>query len=387
MTKSRHTKATQNAGRIVHLARIELMRTGADNRAGNHAWLHGDRVGAIRARILAASSIEHGSDDPDGFVQRWLRTVPGRMNARAVAGAGLMCMPLASPAVPLHGTRASAATWAGASFAQAGLMVDGLHRRLGEIRYVMPADDIGGDLFARYVGGRFDRMAGPGERDARMHAGAWQSGAGLAYWNEAGDSHRAGWALERGALRVRSKGTAPADDEMTGVAAWYTHQRDNGLYLDVVLRRAGHVARMDGGSASIATSRARQWTYSFEAGAPLPLGESMAIEPQLQLRHQSLHARKVMHLRQTAARIGARLARIDNERFVPYARIDLERQSGGRGRIAGTVRGGTSVSLSAGFTIKLHRTVDVYADAGLQRRLAGGGGTGGSVSAGVRINF
>ena len=91
-----------------------------------------------------------------------------------------------------------------------------------------------------------------------------------------------------------------------------------------------------------------------------------------------------------------RIARIDNERFVPYLQADLERQFAGRSRAApagvssvdaAAVRNGSALRLSTGLTIKVHRTVDVYAHAGVQRRLAGGGSTGGSFGAGLRINF
>jgi hypothetical protein len=71
--------------------------------------------------------------------------------------------------------------------------------------------------------------------------------------------------------------------------------------------------------------------------------------------------------------------------------IDLERQLASQKKVSAappvTLRNGTSARLGAGATIRLHRAVDFYADAGWQRRVAGGGGTGGSINVGVRIDL
>ena len=271
----------------------------------------------------------------------------------------------------LQAADASAAVAPAAHLAYGGLMADGLHRRLGEIRYILPTDAWGGEAFVRHAHTRFDDGA----------ARATQLGASAVYWNEDGASHRVGWALDRGSLRTHSQ----ANIDMKGLSASYTHQRNSGAYVDAVLGRV----RPARGNASTGGS---QWAVALEAGAPFPFGENMAIEPQLQLRHQTLRVGAI-RARQTTVRQGTRLARIDNERFVPYAQLDLERQLGrtskalpGSVPLEAAVRNGTSIRLSAGFTIKVHRVVDVYADAGVQRRLAGGGSAGGTFQAGIRIN-
>lgn len=306
-----------------------------------------------------------------GGLEKALRRPRSRSAQRwAATGAGLLCMPMALQA-------AGAAVAPGTRLAYGGLMIDGLQRRLGEIRYLMPTDAWGGEAFVRHAGASFD--GGVAGRHAHVRASAVQLGAGAIYWNEDGASHRVGLALDRGRLRTRPGGAAQTAVDMKGLSVWYTHQRDGGAYVDAVLGRA----RPAGGRASAA--RGSLWALSVEAGAPLPLGEKLALEPQVQLTHQTLRV-GALRARQAGARLGLRLARVDNERFVPYAQVDLEHQLGRIDDRNSAVRHGTAVRLSAGLTIKAHRVVDIYADAGLQRRLAGGS-AGGTFQAGLRINF
>lgn len=295
-----------------------------------------------------------------------------------------------------------------AQLAYGSLMVDGLHRRLGEIRNVMPTRDVGGEAFVRYTGGSFDYAGGTDQRDARHQADALQIGGGIALWNEDGGNHRVGWALDKGALRVRPKSTnSYADYDVTGLSAWYTHQRESGGYVDAVLNRTKYDGRAWTQGASGPKARASQWAASIETGYPLRASENVVVEPQAQLKFQSLRTSTVLdgdvirtaRTNQTSARIGARIARIDNERFVPYLKVDIERRfgearriqsapaNGAASTIADDARSGTTVGLSAGMTIKVNRTVDFYADAKTQKHLGGQGSDGWSAGAGVRINF
>jgi len=296
----------------------------------------------------------------------------------------------AHTAWPAADTRASGLlAQSGARLAHGDLMVDGLQRRLGEIRNVMPTRDSGGEVFARYVSGAIEPSGG---RIARVRAGGVQLGGSLVLWNEDGASHRMGGALDRGMLRGNA---AVADEPATAFSVWYTHQRAWGGYVDAVLSRTRHAGAARQGDAAVAKTGASQWIVSAEAGAPLQVGENLAIEPRIQLKHQSLRlgVARVDSIHRTTARLGARLARIDNERFVPYVQADLERRAGARIDAAlpdaatGAGRGGTSMRFSAGFTIKLTRSIDVHADARLQKRLAGSGDRGSSFNAGLRINF
>lgn len=318
---------------------------------------------------------------------------------RAVAGAGWLCVPwvfqAAHACAPFVDADANAAIGSAAQLAQGGLLMEGLHRRLGEIRQVMPVRDVGGEVFMRNVHGMFEHVGG--FHAARSRAAALQLGGNVAYWNDGGAHQRAGWALDRGTLRVRPGRTTGIDNDIRGLAAWYTRHGEGGAYVDAGIRRASGTGRARG----VAKVRTGQWTLSTEAGAPLPLGDNLIVEPQVQLTYQSLRTRVArgigtIRTRQATARLGVRIARIDNERFVPYLQAELERQFAGRSRAApagassvdaAAVRNGSALRLSTGLTIKVHRTVDVYAHAGVQRRLAGGGSTGGSFGAGLRINF
>ncbi|MGO4701957.1 autotransporter domain-containing protein [Dyella sp. 2RAB6] len=392
------------------MAYAEPGHAGAGTAGGIGAWRRTDRRMPVLARILPAPPAgperHRRSAGMDGAMQDFLRTV---QRCRAVAGAGLACLPLAIQAADAPNPRALSAAggvdvalWSSARLAQGELMMDGLHRRLGEIRNVMPTRDIGGEAFVRHVGGHVDRLAGAGGRDAHSHAGAVQLGGSLADWDEDGANQRIGWALDRGRLSVRSGGIGHADDRIDGLAAWYTRQRDNGAYLDAVVRRASYTGRVRGDGTAGARVRASQWLISAEVGAPLSISENVAVEPQVQWKHQTQRAGALrdggaLRAHQATLRLGARVARIDNERFVPYAQLDLERQFAGRSRAAAAgvaasdasaiVRNGTVMRLSAGVTIKVHRSVDIYADAGIQRGLADGGRSGGSFNTGLRINF
>lgn len=368
---------------------IELSFIAVDEHGVDDAWRRRDgRAMVMARRYPPVSALRMHRARTDGRTALLRRIAPCRLNAWLVSGAGWIGLPLA---VQAAAAIEPAAAWSGARLAHGSLLVGGLQPRLGEIRHVMPTAALGGETFVRYTDGRFQRSAGSGDRGARMRGDAWQVGAGLAYWEDDGASHRAGWSLDRGGLRLRARSGLRAHDDVTGLSAWYTQQRDDGRYVDAVLRRASHAGQARGDIAADAQPRARQWTYSLEAGAPWPLGANATIEPRVQLKYQSLHAGKAPHAWQGTARVGARIARVDNERFVPYAQIDLERQLAGQRRVGAapsiTLRNGTSVRLGAGVTIRLHRTVDFYADAGWQRRMAGGGGTGGSVNAGMRIDF
>lgn len=368
---------------------IELLFLAVDERGVDEAWRRRDGRAAVMARMRPrVFALRMHRAAPDACTACLRRVAPCRLNAWLVSGAGWIGLPLAVQAADAIGP---AAAWSAARLAHGSLVVDGLQPRLGEIRNVMPTDALGGEAFARYTDGRFQRIAGSADRGARLRADAWQVGGGLAYWEDGGASHRAGWSLDRGGLRLRSSSGAHAHEDVTGLSVWYTHQRDDGRYVDAVLRRASHAGRARGDIAAGPRPRARQWIYSIEAGAPWPLGASATIEPRVQLKYQSLHAGKATRARQGTARIGTRIARVDNERFVPYVQIDLERQLAGRQRISAappvTLRNGTSVRLGAGVTIRLHRAVDFHVDAGWRRRMAGSGGTGGSINAGVRIDF
>jgi outer membrane autotransporter protein len=331
-------------------------------------------------------------------------------NAQVLPAAGMV---RADPKHEAENTAqiAAYATTPAAFFAYGNQMQDGLHQRLGEVRNIMPVDDIGGELFVRYNGSQFNVGAGAGSSkdgyDFKQQANAVQLGGSVVGWNNEGANLRAGWAYDQGTVRVAPKksGAGYTNYQAKGMSLWVTAQRDNGLYLDIV---AGH-RRFDGriqddAGNSSAKVRASGWAASVEAGLPAPINDSLTIEPQAQLTYQSLRINPIESAsgmitrsnvnQQTTARIGIRLAKTDNERFVPYAKVDLSKHFGGQTKVASydasnrsqTLDGvgpGTSIGFSAGMTVNVTRMVDFYGDVGVQRRMGDRGVNGLAGNAGV----
>ena len=303
-----------------------------------------------------------------------------------------------------------------ALFDYGGRMNDGLHQRLGEIRNVMPTNDLGGEVFVRYSGSQINVTPGPGSQAGygfKQQANALQLGGSVVTWNQEGSNLRAGWAYDQGEVRVTPKKSDLGSTfyKAKGMSAWLTAQRDNGLYVDVVAGNRRFNGRInDGAGRASPKVRASGWVTSVEAGLPMALTESLSIEPQGQITYQSLRINPIQNAsglitrssgrsQQTTARIGVRISKIDNERFVPYMKVDFSKQFAGHSKISSfdadkgidatfdSVRTGTSMGLSAGMTIKVNRVVDFYADAGMQRHLGGRGANGFAGNAGLRINF
>jgi outer membrane autotransporter protein len=349
--------------------------------------------------------------------------VPNPPDSRNVQGLPSTRLALQGNAASTASKRASAQAQLAAHVAAPAAMLaygnqinDGLHQRLGEIRNIMPTNDIGGEVFVRYSGSDFNVAPGAGLAQAgygfKQRANAVQLGGSVIGWNQEGSNLRAGWAYDQGSLRVTPKrsGEGYTDYDAKGMSLWFTAQRDTGLYVDVVGGSRQFTGRIqnDGGNGS-ARVRARGWAASVETGLPMPLTDSLTLEPQAQFTYQSLRIKPVENaeglvtrsgnLQQTTTRIGVRLAKTDNERFVPYVKVDFNQHFGGQSKVTSFdpdsgrnatldgVRAGASIGLSAGMTIKLTRVIDFYGDMGVQRHLGERGANGITANAGLRINF
>lgn len=382
-------------------------------------WSQGTR---FVARDAAARNAATSMDERNGEVDtpvRW-HGLPGDVRPLPIAmpsARGAEVTPLAEARVTDERPRdissrlPSYLATSTALMAYGGQAVDGLHERLGEIRNVMPTHDVGGDVFIRYAGGQLNYVARDASRHFVQRADNLQLGGAIAFWNDEGSSSRFGLAADKGTVRIRPKhATVSATHRATGFSAWYTRQQDTGGYFDAVLSSTRFGGRLDDGSVLSGDLKADQWTASVEVGQPMKASENIVVEPQAQLKHQSLKIASITdpdgsivqgwRSRQTTARIGVRIAKVDNERFVPYMRLDVSRVLGG-GSAKATVRHpagnavrtfhaerpGTSYGISAGMTVKVNRVVDFYADAKVQGRISGQGHDGLSASAGVRVSF
>lgn len=300
-------------------------------------------------------------------------------------------------------------------------MVDTLQQRLGEIRNVPPSSDIGGEVFARYIGGEqrytSDLSSHQPGYGFDQQINAWQIGGSLMGWDADTSSLRAGWAFDKGTTHVRPKeraidGASDANYNAYGVSGWLTWQQQNGFYVDTVVggeRYNGKVTVAGRGYES--TVRAHGWTASLEAGYPFGIGRGWSIEPQAQLSYQSLRFQDILDndgtltqiapVGQTTSRLGVRLAKTDNARLAPYVRLDAINTSGGRAKITAsdatygtgirqTFQGGrvgSNYRVGAGLTSQLTRNVALYGEADYLGDLGVHGFSGWSANAGVRINF
>ncbi|MET0937486.1 MAG: autotransporter outer membrane beta-barrel domain-containing protein, partial [Luteibacter sp.] len=284
------------------------------------------------------------------------------------------------------------------------MMNDGLHQRLGDIRQGDSHDPVGGEVFARVLGGQlrytsnlsFERYG----YDFDQQVNAIQLGGSLIALDGDYGTLRAGWALDHGTTRVTPKaadGSSAAKYRASGTAAWVTWQDGNGLWVDGVLgatRYRGDIGT-DLRGADVARLRAHGWTVSVEAGLPIAIGDAWTVEPLLQVKHQSLTFRDFVDAddldvrlgtaRQTTTRIGAQVSRSVDPVFTPYARVDLSHTN--NGQVAADVssdawdiasrfasgRVGNTYRAALGATSQLGRHVQLYGEGYYQHFMGGYG--------------
>ncbi len=298
------------------------------------------------------------------------------------------------------------------------MLNDGLHQRLGEIRYGVSNAPAGGEVFARYLGGQlrytsnlsFQRFG----YDFDQQVNALQVGSSLIALDGDNGSLRAGWAADHGTTRVTPKavdGNSSAKYRANGVTGWVTWQHGNGMWVDGVIgttRYRGDVGT-DLRGADVARIRAQGWTMSVEAGVPLAIGGDWTVEPRFQLKHQQLRFRDFTDVddldvrlgtaKQTSATIGARVSRSANARLMPYGGVDLTHTSNGdpSAQVSsaawnvsdrfGSGRVGNAYKVSAGAVSQLTDHVQVYGEGNYQHFTGSYGMRGWAGNLGVRVTF
>ncbi|WP_165973482.1 autotransporter outer membrane beta-barrel domain-containing protein [Luteibacter rhizovicinus] len=298
------------------------------------------------------------------------------------------------------------------------LMVDTLHRRLGDIRGTPTPDGTSGEVFARYIGSQQSYTTNVGFTsfgyDFDQQINALQLGGSVISTVSDAGTFRAGWALDHGTTRITPHavdGDSHARYTSNGIGAWMTWQADNGFFVDAVL--AGSRYRGDVGTDArgrdVATVRAKGWIASVETGYAIGLGWNWTIEPQVQLKRQTLSFDDIHDVdgllanlgtaSQTVGRVGALLSYGGTSRFVPYARFDLNKTWGGQtdvnvsstewkaqqGFFSGKV--GTGYRVGAGITSQLTRRLSVYGEGNYEHQFASFGVRAWSLTAGLRFNF
>jgi outer membrane autotransporter protein len=177
---------------------------------------------------------------------------------------------------------------------------DGLHQRLGEVRDSVYGANVGGEVFARYIGSQLNYSRNLSFQrfgyDFDQQINALQVGGGIVAVDGDQGSLRAGWALDSGTTRVTpsaADGNSRAKYYANGGSAWATFQHASGFWVDGVLgttRYHGDVST-DLRGGDVGKLHAQGWTMSIETGVPMALGGDWTVEPQFQVRLQQLNFR------------------------------------------------------------------------------------------------
>ncbi len=298
------------------------------------------------------------------------------------------------------------------------MMSDGLHQRLGDLRSGTSHDPVGGEVFARFLGGQtryssnlsFNRYG----YDFDQQVNALQLGGSLIALDGDNGTLRAGWAADHGTTRVTPKaadGNSSAKYYANGVSGWITWQHGSGLWVDGVVgstRYRGDVGT-DLRGEDVGRIRANGWSMSVEAGLPIAMGGDWTVEPRFQLKRQSLNFRdftdqdglavKLGTASQTSVRVGGRIQRTANTAFMPYAGLDLTHTSNGDATVDvsseewniaerfGSGRVGNAYRVSAGAVSQLGEHVQVYGEGTYQHFVGSYGMRGWAGNIGLRVTF
>jgi outer membrane autotransporter protein len=298
------------------------------------------------------------------------------------------------------------------------MMNDGLHQRLGDLRTGTSHDPVGGEVFARYLGGQLRYSSNLSFQrygyDFDQQVNALQLGGSLIALDGDNGTLRAGWAADHGTTRVTPKaadGNSSAKYNANGVSAWITWQQGGGLWVDGVIgstRYRGDVGT-DLRGADVGQVRANGFIMSVEAGKPFAIGNEWTVEPRFQLKHQSLNFRdftdgdgldvRLGTAKQTSATVGGRIMRTANPVFMPYANLDLTHTSNGDPSADvsstdwdltqrfGSGRVGNSYKVAAGAVSQLGEHVQVYGEGKYQHFVGSYGMRGWSGNVGIRVTF
>ncbi|URL60065.1 autotransporter outer membrane beta-barrel domain-containing protein [Luteibacter flocculans] len=298
------------------------------------------------------------------------------------------------------------------------MMNDGLRQRLGDIRQGMSHDPVGGEVFARYLGGQLRYRSNLSFQDYGydfdQQVNALQLGGSLIALDGDNGTLRAGWAADHGTTRVTPKaadGNSSAKYTANGISGWVTWQHGNGLWVDGVIgatRYRGDIGT-DLRGAGVGRIRANGWSMSVEVGKPFALGNDWTVEPRFQLKHQSLNFRdfvdvdgldvKLGTAKQTSTRLGARLSRTANPVFMPYVGLDLTHTSNGDPSVDvssdewniedrfGSGRVGNSYRVAAGAVSQLGEHVQIYGEGTYQHFVGSYGMRGWAGNLGIRVSF
>lgn len=312
----------------------------------------------------------------------------------------------------------------GSSYLSAGMamqnyssfVTDNLRRRLGDLRQSDAAGENAAviESYARVIGARDKYRSNRGFQeygyDFDQNSQAMQFGANWLALNDLRQRVRIGGAVTLGSSKVNTRASSAEQSKFSmdgrSVALTGTWTHSSGWYADGLLsfgRYSGPVSSNERGR--VGTLRGDSYDASVEVGRTIAFSSGLQIEPQFQLRSQTLRIRnftdddgvkaKFDNQQIWSGRVGvlASYTLSGTQSWSPYARVDLMHSTGG----AGTVnlsgkdyspgRVGSAARLAIGANGMLTRNLALYGEVAGQRRIGAYGFSGGDINLGVRYQF
>lgn len=308
------------------------------------------------------------------------------------------------------------------------MLIDDLHKRLGELRYqgdnVLNGQDEAkrSELFIRAIGLHYDYKTDLSFSDYgynfKFKAEAIQLGVNLLnVVNNEKNNFQVGVAWTHGNSRITpdtlegfSK-TKTRSDMLGLYATWQNHK---GFYLDGVLALSRHKTDIETYVSTMNKLKSKGWIASIEGGYRHMFSNGWIVEPQAQLTYihtkfdDSLDKDNVFvhydHYNQTTLRVGVRTTRTwlskNGLQFKPYARVNyyhgfgrdpkVTLTSNSIGAIGTKFEGGkfgNAVQAGIGLTFETATNLMFYGEIDYQKEVGGSGMKGVRGNVGLRWEF
>lgn len=301
-------------------------------------------------------------------------------------------------------------------------VTDDLHKRLGELRQQQSdANDVGGEMFIRYLGSNLkyqsNRSLADYGYDFDLDYSAVQLGGNVLRADGAADSLRGGIAYTRGNTRIRphaADGYSSTSFDSDSLSLYGTWLRDSGFYIDGSLSWGWYRGETDiARQKEVASQKGNGWTASVESGYPFAFANGIRLEPQAQITWLQMKmdgftdgdGTRVSYndYDQTIGRLGARLDRTwldaSQNAYTPYVRVNYYKGWGGTAKtkigaadsdISQTFESGKFGQMwdvGVGGSATISKDVALYAEADYRKEIDGNGAKGWRYNAGVRWSF
>lgn len=308
------------------------------------------------------------------------------------------------------------------------VILDDLHKRLGEVRHDMALDNENGtgELYIRYIGARNKYQSNVSFKnfgyDFNLDVNAFQIGSNLFQFNtDNNDIFRGGAAWIHGSSTLKPKsvdGYSKTKLDSNALALYLTWQKENGFYIDGVATYSRHKASVERDvlSKGIQDLKARGWLASIETGYPFKFDNGVIIEPQAQLTYQSIKVKNVRDLNganlryddfdQTTLRLGVRGYKTwvteKGNQITPYVRANYYQNIGGGSKLNIVTdnyahdgqmyafsggRGGKAIQVGLGVTATFKNEMSLFGEVDYQKNLGSYGSKGLRLNIGAKWRF